>query len=115
MLKSNFFSFLRFNKSGNCCGKCTTGGVENLALDAEDVFLDIAWDTVTDATSYELRFGLDSTLVNHFTYQILSPLTSQHVTDLTPETAYYAQIRALGPCGAGAWSDIETTTTTASD
>ena len=66
------------------------------------------WTEIGSAENWVLQYGTDETFAaNTYTEVEVSDTTAQDLTDLTPETTYYARVKA--DCGSGdesAWSNI---------
>jgi len=70
----------------------------------------ISWSSVSDATSYTLSYGTDTSASNVGT--VGTTETSYSLADLTSNTTYYIKILASNSGGSSAYSDAANFTTT---
>ena len=84
--------------------------VVNLAITAGDNAgeLDLQWDPVTDAKTYEVQTSPDPMTATSFVGKGSATKSKMAVLDLTSGARYWARVRATNSAGTGAWSDVAT-------
>lgn len=68
------------------------------------------WDSVQDATFYQLRYRRTDISNNNWSYSF-SPATIDKITSLVSNVQYEFQVRAASGSAASNWSSVETITT----
>ena len=82
--------------------------VDNAKVEANpnDGSLDVSWDGVRGAVSYEVQISVDPVTSTSWTHALTAGKTSATLTDLTSGTRQWARIRAIGANNnTGPWSD----------
>lgn len=84
--------------------------VVNLSITAGDNAgeLDLQWDPVDGASSYNVQTSPDPITATSWVVQSDVTKSKAIITGLASGTKMWARVRAVGPGGTGAWSDIAT-------
>jgi hypothetical protein len=84
--------------------------VASLAITAGDNAgeLDLQWDPVAGAKSYEIHVSADPVTATSWVAQPSATKSKTAVSGLTSGAKMWARVRAVGPGGVGAWSDVAT-------
>ena len=88
----------------------TPAQVSNLSITAGDNAgeLDLQWDPVDGAKSYEMQTSVDPITATSWVGQGSVTKSKGVVLNLTSGAKMWARVRAVGPGGTGAWSDVAT-------
>jgi hypothetical protein len=86
--------------------------VTNLSITAGDSNgeLDLQWDRVAAAKSYEVQLSPDPMTSNSFVAEPSVTKSKTAIMGLTSGQKMWARVRAIGSAGSGAWSDPATKT-----
>ncbi len=84
--------------------------VQNLSATAGDNEgeIDLQWDSVLGASSYEIQTSPDPITANSWTHKTSTTKSSVKVTGLPTGSRGWFRVRAVGASGPGAWSDPAT-------
>ena len=84
--------------------------VTNLSVSASDSAgeLDLQWDPVFGAKSYEVQISTDPVAVTNWSAQPTVTKSRTTVSGLTSGTRIWVRVRAINGAGQGAWSDPAT-------
>lgn len=64
------------------------------------------WQAVTDAEGYEIQIATDAGFSTIIDSDIVEGTSYTSGVSLLPKTTYYWRVRAVNPCGDGAWSAV---------
>lgn len=99
-----------FSPAGDAPGQVTLLSPANGATN-QPITLELSWNPVTGAISYDLEVSLNPTLQTPLVIENGIISTSKTVTLLLNNTKYYWHVRAVNSFGNGAWSEIFNFTT----
>ncbi|MBP7822029.1 MAG: T9SS type A sorting domain-containing protein [Saprospiraceae bacterium] len=71
----------------------------------------LTWQSVTNATSYQIQLSLDANFTNIFQNHQNITTTTLGMSSLTPLTTYYWRVRGVNACGNSTWSTTYSFTT----
>lgn len=90
----------------------TSGNITNLAASPYSFSkVNLTWDAVSGASSYNIRYSLDSSMGSPTSFTPPASTNAVQVTGLTVGTTYYFQVQPATSGSTGNWSNIASATT----
>ncbi len=114
----DFSTIWRTNATSYPTLQSVPGRPDNVRVTRGDTTLKVMWDPPADTggsavTSYDLQWGTDGTTFNNDVSGLSAATLTYTITNLSPSTTYYIQVRANNAKGNGVWLGFITSTVAA--